>query len=139
MRPIVALTLFWKKAIGHADYDDRLTRALNGAFAGYNTDVRPALRQNLSTEPDHTSGDRLTPDALHALLAIDSAVLNQRPIRSQIVLFDDVLTSGKHFKCCVRRLRDVIPADVAIRGLFVARRILPNPFGVFSSPGTADD
>jgi hypothetical protein len=40
------------------------------------------------------------------------------------VLFDDLLTTGKHYKCCERRLREVV-ADMPVSGLFVARRVLP--------------
>ncbi|SRR5258706_1364355 len=115
------------KAVGHPDYDDRLVRALSAAFSGYNMDIRPLLRQTTSTEADHTSSDRLTPDMLHALLEVDVAALNSEPLRQGLVLFDDVLTTGKHFKCCERRLREVMPVNVPIIGVFVARRILPKP------------
>jgi hypothetical protein len=35
-----------------------------------------------------------------------------------------VLCSGKHYKCCERRLRETL-VDIPISGLFVARRVLP--------------
>jgi hypothetical protein len=111
------------KAAGHADYDDRLMRTLLSAFDGYDSDVRALLRQTSSTGSDHTATDRLSADALAALLQIDGACLAVRPLRQGIVLFDDVLTTGKHFKCCERRLRDVVPTSVSIIGVFVARRI----------------
>ena len=41
----------------------------------------------------------------------------------RVVVVDDVLTTGKHYKCCERRLREVL-ADIPIGGLFVARRVL---------------
>jgi hypothetical protein len=114
------------KVAGHADYDDRLMRTLTKAFSGYHVDVRSLLRQSMSTEADHNSGSRLTPDALHALMELDIAQLNALPVGQAIVLFDDVLTTGKHFKCCERRLREVVPANVPILGVFIARRILPD-------------
>ena len=115
------------KAIGHPDYDDRLIRTLAVAFNGYNADVRLLLRQTESTEADHIAGgNRLTLDELLALLEVDQAAFNTRPLRQRIVLFDDVLTSGKHFKCCERRLRDVVPAAVPIFGIFIARCIFPD-------------
>ena len=123
------------KAIGHADYDDRLTRALTVGCAGFDSDIRLALRRSSSTEPDHTAGDRLTPEALYSLLEPDSAALAAKPLREAIVLFDDVITTGKSFKSCERRLRDAIPATVPIIGLFVARRILRNPFDDFEDLG----
>lgn len=115
------------KVMGHPDYDDRLIRTLTAAFDGYNADVRPLLRQTDSTEADHLAGDRLTPELLRDLLEVDTAALNAQPLRKGIVLFDDVLTTGKHFKCCEHLLRDVVPTAVPIIGIFVARRIFPDP------------
>jgi hypothetical protein len=119
------------KVAGHADYDDRLVRTLAKAFSGYDADVRSLLRQSLSTEADHNSGSRLTPDALYALIELDNSVLNALPLRQTIVLFDDVLTTGKHFKCCERRLREFVPTHVPIEGVFIARRILPDATAEF--------
>lgn len=115
------------KANGHADYDDRLLRTLNAAFIGYSVDIRAVLRQAESTGADHSSDYRITPDALYAVMQVDHQVLNSTPVHRDVFLFDDVLTTGKHFKCCKRRLRDVLPADHRISGLFVARRLLPDP------------
>ena len=114
------------KIVGHADYDDRLTRALTRGCAGFDADIRLLLRRSSSTEPDHGAGDRLTPEALYSLLELDCAALAAKPPREAIVLFDDVITTGKSFKCCERRLRGAIAAAVPIIGLFVARRILGN-------------
>ena len=119
------------KTVGHIDYDDRLIRTSVAAFHGYNADVRMLLRQSKSTKADHESGDRLTPEALYEVLELDRAVLSERPFRDGIVLFDDLLTTGKHFKCCTRRLREVVPASVPMIGVFVARRILPDPAADF--------
>jgi hypothetical protein len=115
------------KATDDPEYDNRLLRTLMLAFQGYNADIRELLRQTVTTQADHNAGNRLTPDQLHGLLEINAAALAIRPLRETIVLFDDVLTTGKHFKCCERRLRDVVPAAIPILGVFVARRILPDP------------
>src|SRR5262249_14497162 len=90
-------------AIRHADYHDRLIQTLNIAFNGYNADIRLLVRQSQSTEADHVSGSRLSPDELYLMIELDHAVLNARPLREGVVVFDDVLTTGKHFKCCERR------------------------------------
>lgn len=116
------------KTPDHPDYDDRLTRALAMGFAGFNSDIRLLLSRLSSTESDHRTGARLTPEALYSLLELDSAAVAAKPMREAIVLFDDVITTGKSFKCCERRLREAIPATLPIMGLFVARRILRNPF-----------
>jgi len=123
------------KTPDHPDHDDRLTRALAMGCAGFNSDIRLLLRRLSSTEPDHTASARLAPEALHSLIELDSAGVAAKPVREAIVLFDDVMTTGKSFKCCERRLREVIPATIPIIGLFVARRILPNPFDDVESLG----
>lgn len=107
-----------------ADYDDRLQRILAMAFRNYDLDVRDLLYQSEPTAPDHTRARRLTADALYRVIQLDREVLGLRPPRARIVLFDDVLTTGKHYKCCERRLREAL-ADIPISGLFVARRVLP--------------
>jgi pyrimidine operon attenuation protein/uracil phosphoribosyltransferase len=67
----------------------------------------------------------MDPDELYALLQVDVALLAQQPIRGKgIILFDDVLTTGKHFRAGVRRLREVVPATTEIVGMFVARRVI---------------
>ena len=110
------------KIAGHPDYDDRLVRTLSMAFAGYNADIRQLLRQSESTEADHKGEDRLRPEKLYNLLQFDQAALGARPLGRKIVLFDDVLTTGKHFKCCERRIREAVGAEIPIIGVFITRR-----------------
>ncbi len=112
------------KAVGHPEHDDRLFRALASAFNGYNVDVRSLLRQNASVEGDH-AGTRIATMDLMALLEVDHTALTTQPIRQGIILFDDLLTTGKHFKCCERRIREIALPVVPIYGIFVARRVLP--------------
>jgi hypothetical protein len=106
------------------DFDDRLGRTLQLAFEGYDTDVRSLLYQMRSTARDHAGRARLSEQALFGILRVDEAQLAQRPVRGRVVLFDDVLTSGKHFKCCERRLRQALP-DTPIAGVFLMRRAPP--------------
>ena len=105
------------------DYDDRLMRVLRLAFARYDTDVRAALYQTASFVADHARLRRIGLDFLYECLRINWDALLSRPLRDGVVLFDDVLTTGKHYKCCKRRLRQALP-DIRISGLFVARRAL---------------
>lgn len=53
------------------------------------------LRRSSTTESDYRTGDRLTPEALYSLLELDSAAVAVKPLREAIVLFDDVITTGK--------------------------------------------
>jgi hypothetical protein len=120
------------KAEDDPDYDDRLLRTLNLAFTGYNVDVRAVLQQSESTGSDHNStGERISPEALYAVTEVNQSILAAKTMHPYVFLFDDVLTTGKHFKCCQSRLREVLPTNTQITGLFVARRVVPNPFAEF--------
>jgi len=115
----------------HPEYDDRIVKTLRRAFAGYNVDIRELLRQSVSTNADHGSNSRMTPESLLELLIVDNDAWDRAPPRS-IILFDDVLTTGKHFNACERRLRE-IDATIAVAGIFVARRALPRPIDDFEN------
>ena len=119
-----------------ADYDDRLQRILWAAFGRYQLDLRSALYQRQAVPADHRSARRLGAQALLRIIGLDRELLEREPLRERIVLFDDVLTSGKHYKCCEWRLREQL-AVVPISGLFVARRVLPRRRGCPPPPGHA--
>lgn len=104
------------------DFDDRLTRTLALAFEGYDLDQRAMLLQASSTAADHRSRRRLPEGSLHELLQLDAVSIQAGPLRGGIALFDDVLASGKHFRCCVRRLRERFPY-MPIHGIFLMRRL----------------
>jgi hypothetical protein len=116
-----------------ADYDDRLPRILTQAFDGYDLDLRHLLYQTEVSAPDHTRARRLSAEALYRIIGLDRKLLDIRPLRARIVLFDDVLTTGKHYKCCERRLRETLAA-IPINGLFVARRVLPRRWRCLMPP-----
>jgi predicted amidophosphoribosyltransferase len=65
-------------------------------------------------------------DDLLEITEVDPGQL-RTPVRPEIVLFDDVLTSGKHYKAAKTRLRGALPNHPLI-GLFVARANHPSPF-----------
>lgn len=114
------------KQPGHPEYCDRLERSLRLAFSGYRADIRPLLRLTASTRADHSSAaGRLGYQHLLALTSIDARQLAGE-LRPVVVLFDDVLTSGKHYKVAKTRIREVFPGQ-GILGLFIARRALQSP------------
>jgi predicted amidophosphoribosyltransferase len=119
-----------------ADYDDRLQRILRAAFGHYRLDLRNALYQRQAMPADHGRARRLSAEALSRVIGLDRELLEREPLRERIVLFDDVLTSGKHYKCCECRLRELL-AVVPISGLFVARRVLPRRRGCPPPPAHA--
>lgn len=116
------------KMLGHPDYDDRVERMCRGIRA--NIDVRSLVRQTSSTEASHEAGagNRVTVEQLLAVYKIDEALARQPP--RSIGIIDDVLTAGTHF----RAMDDLLPRrfpNVPIVGIFVARRVFPNPFDDF--------
>jgi hypothetical protein len=116
------------RVAGDPDHCDRLERTLRAACELIpGADIRPLLRLARSIPPDHRSGGaRIKYDELLAVTEVDQAQL-ANPIRNEIVLFDDVLTSGKHYKVAKARIRETLP-HVPILAVFVARAIHPNPF-----------
>lgn len=110
-------------AQGHVDYDDRLIRILRLAFASYDADVRGILYQVQTRAADHLSRRRLSMKILYDCIRVNSAALVCRPLRRRIVLFDDVLTTGKHYKCCEQRLLEALPG-LHVSGFFLMRRVL---------------
>jgi hypothetical protein len=112
------------KIAGHADHDDRLVRVLELACHGYAADVRTLLEQTQSTEADHEAPERQRLKELQRITRINEAAA-QDPTRPRIMLFDDVLNSGKHFKVAQQLLRTRFP-QATILGVFLAR-CLPDP------------
>lgn len=118
------------KACDHPDYDDRLVRALHAS--GLQLDVRSLMKINASTQAHHEYADgerRPSPDVLKQNMSIDHSLLHIQP-RASIVLFDDVLTTGSHFRAC----KDLLQAQFSgarIVGLFIGRSQRPDPAADF--------
>jgi hypothetical protein len=106
------------KAQGHADHDDRLPRVLRQAFHEWGADIREMLSLTQSTAADHESTDRLSFEELLRITRLSEP--NPIAPRPVIILVDDVLNSGKHFKVAQSLIRSEYP-DIEIRGLFLAR------------------
>lgn len=108
------------KALGHPDFDDRMLKVLNQAFQGRKTDIRPMLELSESMLADHEANDRIATEDL-----LNRTRLNEHLLaapRSIIVIVDDVLNSGKHFKVAKTLISRQFQ-DKEIRGLFLARCI----------------
>lgn len=85
-------------------------------------DIRELLFLKESMKPSHKTGNRLTKDELKKLIFVDDDQLQLT--KKIIILFDDVLTTGAHFKACKELLKEKLP-DIRIIGLFIARTIRP--------------
>ena len=107
------------------EHDDRLSCVLSRAFHGYDVDIRCLLEQAESTLPDHRRHSRrLSAAGLYSILRLDRRELGKQPLRRRVVVFDDLLTTGKHFKCAERRLQQDAGLRMPIHGCFLARRLL---------------
>lgn len=112
------------KVRGHPDHDDRMEQVARAIAPG--VDVRPLVIQTASTPASHEAqaGSRVTLEELLEVYEIDEALAGPAPRR--IAVIDDVLTAGTHFRAVETVLSRRFP-QVAIAGLFVARRVFPTP------------
>lgn len=108
------------------DYDDRLLRTLRVCRSQPMPPVRELIKQKRSTTADHAAIGRQSFRHLLANCYVDDALSLPRP--SLVILFDDVLTEGKHFKVCQRLLRNHY-GDIPVVGFFVARTIPQRHYG----------
>ena len=83
-------------------------------------DVRELVVQAQSTAAAHQVGGRPGPVDLLQLYHCDLTLLH--PVPQIIGIFDDVLTTGAHFKAVQMLLRRQFPA-ARIIGFFIARRV----------------
>jgi hypothetical protein len=122
------------KAIGDPMYDDRMLqtlRALERAVGpGVRLDIRDMLHFPVSQVASHETSARPTPDQLYEAMAIRADQVGDPSTVRQVWLFDDVLTTGAHFKAACRRVREVYP-EARVLGWFIARRVPEDPAAGF--------
>ena len=99
-------------------YDDRLTQMLNLIRPDPKLDVREIIVQKHSTDAVHSSDVRPGPDEVEAMYEIDKRLTQPKP--DLIVIVDDVLTTGAHFRASQAVLSSHFPTTKII-GLFIAR------------------
>lgn len=102
------------------------------AELGIEADVRELVVQRQSYEASHTATTRARPEDLIALYAIDETI--SQPAPQQILIVDDVLTTGSHF-VAMRQVLEARFPGVWIGGLFVARRKLADDADDFDTDG----
>ena len=108
------------KAKDHPLYDDRMTRLLHLIRSGPSLDVRDLIIQTESTAAAHEMDTRPVPETIAAQYKLDMALTNPAP--RQLVLADDVLTTGAHFGAAKAVLERRYPGT-PILGIFIARRV----------------
>jgi hypothetical protein len=110
------------RAKGDPLYDDRLLRILELVGLERKLDVRELIAQEQSTRAAHGSEERLTLEELREVYRIEEGVAEPEP--RGVVLFDDLVTSGAHFRVASELLAARFPG-VGVAGLFLARRVRP--------------
>ena len=107
------------KAFGHPEHDDRMLQLLH-RLGPPPLDVRELLYQSSSMGTAHASPDRPQPEEIAANYRIFEVLAEPAP--ATIGLFDDVLTTGAHFKAAQEVLSRRFPG-VPILGIFLARTV----------------
>lgn len=108
------------EARGDPAYDDRLCDALR-----ISKGIKPALdfreivRQRYGLRKSHLESDRVSVEELQECYEIDEATLKDLP--GTLVIVDDVLTAGRHFRAMSSTLAARFP-DKRIVGIFICRR-----------------
>ncbi len=108
------------KAIGDPLYDDRMLRVLQKLGRGLNLDIRELVLQRESMTPAHDTEDRPRPQDIEENYYIHEERCD--PVPRGIGIFDDLLTTGSHFKAARSILTRRFPG-VPIVGIFLARRV----------------
>lgn len=108
------------KVSGACDHDDRMLKVLRRAFRGRDADIRELLSMTRSMSADHSAARRASYRQLRGALQVRD---DGRPaLRRTVVVVDDVLNSGKHFKVA-QELLAARYGVTNVQGLFLARCI----------------
>ena len=105
-------------------HDDRMKRVLlqMQADVGSQLDIRDILHFPESQIASHERTDRPSPDQLYDAMAVRRQQIGDPDDVTNVWLFDDVLTTGAHFKAAARHIADIYPG-ARVRGIFIARRV----------------
>ena len=106
-------------SVAHGDtgHDDRIIKMLNLIRPLPN--VRELICQRQSVIPSHKGGTR-DPVEIAKNYKINEPLV--KPVPAMILVIDDILTTGAHFRAVNTVLKRLYP-QVRISGLFIARRV----------------
>jgi predicted amidophosphoribosyltransferase len=90
-------------------YDDRVLRMIRLIRPDMQLDIRELVVQPQNRAAAQHDGQRLTPQELEQLYAIEAAAANIAPIPRHIGLFDDLVVTGAGFKAAKARLQQRFP------------------------------
>ena len=105
-------------------HDDRMLRVCKLLDAPRALDIRELVAQSQSTVAAHEAeaGQRPSVDDLLAIYQIDESLAQPAP--KSILIVDDVLTAGTHYRAMHTALSRRFPG-VPIHAMFIARRVFP--------------
>lgn len=103
-------------------YDDRMCQVLARIerLTGIDLDTRELLYQTETTRSSSRSGERLSIGEIRKVYRLDESLTDPQP--QKIALFDDLLTSGAHFKVGKELIRRKWP-NMRVFGIFLARSL----------------
>lgn len=108
------------KTADDPEYDDRLPRILREVTRGLETDIRQLVVMTRSVAQSHLIAERVSiPELVDSMRVAEELA---EPTPDSIGIFDDVLTTGRHFKAIQEVLRGRFPG-VPVIGVFIARRV----------------
>lgn len=105
-------------------YDDRLIQILR-EWSRLSSTVQymDLIYQNDSTNASHLSEQRLDQKTLFNNYRLDESLKLEKN-RKIILIFDDILTTGSHYRAMANSLKAKFP-NKEIKGFFLARRVFP--------------
>jgi hypothetical protein len=110
------------KIPSHPLFDDRIVQVLARMTQGIDCDIRELVTQTESLESFH-DGPRLSPQQLMAYYRLNEEMCGP-PEPKSVAIFDDVLTTGSHFKAMKATIQQKWPC-IPLCGVFIARRYFP--------------
>ena len=110
------------KARGDPCYDDRMVRVLRAIRPSQPIDARELIVRTKGTLAAHWSLARRDPHAIQTRYRIEERLCSPSPVA--LIVVDDVLTTGAHFKAAQSLLNGRF-SGVPVFGLVAARRALP--------------
>ena len=99
-------------------YDDRILSVLQLLNPELDLDIREPVIQRESMEAAHESESRPLPGDIAENYKIDEDLVEPAPVR--LAVFDDLLTTGGHFKAMQSVLEERFPG-VPVTGIFLDR------------------
>jgi len=122
LKSVTIVPMPCSKIAPHPLYDDRLVQVLACMTRGLACDIRELVAQTESLESFHDDS-RLPPEQLMDYYKLNEELCGRCEPRA-VALFDDMLTTGSHFKAMKATIRKRWP-EVSVCGVFIARRYFP--------------